>query len=54
LFVDLRTITLVVAILFKSRKRLAAENALLRYQLNVALRRAPPRLRLQGIDRALW
>jgi hypothetical protein len=49
----LHTIVVLVANLFKSRRRLEAENVLLRHQLNVALRRAPARLRLQGIDRAL-
>jgi hypothetical protein len=39
--------------LFKSRRRLKAENLLLRHQLNVALRRAPARLRLHGGDRAV-
>jgi len=39
--------------LFKSRCRLEAENLFLRHQLSVALRRAPPRLRLRGGDRAL-
>ena len=39
--------------LFKSRHRLEVENLFLRHQLNIALRRAPPRLRLRGIDRAL-
>ena len=38
---------------FKSRIRLEAENLFLRHQLNIALRRAPPRLRLSGSDRAL-
>src|SRR5262249_27097697 len=42
-----------VADLFKSRRRLKAENLFLRHQLNVALRRAPLRLRLHGSDRAL-
>ena len=37
---------------FKSRSRLEAESLFLRHQLNVALRRAPPRLRLHGSDRA--
>ena len=37
--------------IFKSRRRLEAENLFLRYQLNIALRRAPPRLRLLGSDR---
>ena len=39
--------------LFKSRRRLEAENLLLRHQLNVALRDAPRRLRLRGVDRAV-
>jgi len=38
---------------FKSRGRLEAENLFLRHQLSIALRRAPPRLRLRGSDRAL-
>jgi len=42
--------------LFKSRRRLEAENLFLRHQLSIALRRAPPRLRLSGRDWAmlLW
>ena len=39
--------------LFKSRSRLEAENLFLRHQLNIALRRAPPRVRLHGSDRTL-
>jgi hypothetical protein len=39
--------------LFKSRRRLQAENLFLRHQLNIALRRASPRLRLHAADRAL-
>ena len=39
--------------LFKSRRRLEAENLFLRHQLNIPLRRAPPHLRLCGCDRAL-
>ena len=39
--------------LFKSRGRLEAENLFLRHQLSIAMRRAPPRLRLGGCDRAL-
>ena len=42
-----------VADLFKSRTRLEAENLFLRYQLNLALRQKPPRVRLRGSDRAL-
>jgi hypothetical protein len=43
----------VLADLFKSRSRLEAENMLLRHQLNLALRRRSPRLRVQGNDRVL-
>jgi len=42
-----------VANLFKSRRRLEVENVFLRHQLNIALRRRLPRLRLRGSDRAL-
>jgi hypothetical protein len=42
-----------VADLFKSRRRLEAENLFLRQQLNIALRRAPKRFQLRGSDRAL-
>lgn len=49
----LHALAIAVANLFKSRRRLEAENVLLRHQLNVALREAPARLRLSGIDRAL-
>ena len=42
-----------VANLFKSRRRLEAENLFLRHQLNIVLRRAPQRPRLRGSDRAL-
>jgi hypothetical protein len=44
---------LFAADLFKSRRRLQAENLFLRHQLNTALRRAPPWPRLRGVDRAL-
>src|SRR5262249_20396483 len=40
--------------LFKSRRRLEAENLCLRHQLSIAPRRAPPRLRLSGCDRAMF
>jgi hypothetical protein len=43
---------MVVADLVKSRARLEAEILLLRHQLNLALRHAPPRVRLRGGDRA--
>jgi transposase InsO family protein len=49
----LHLLEVFVAGLFKSRRRLVAENLFLRHQLNIALRRAPPRLRLYGSDRAL-
>jgi hypothetical protein len=39
--------------LFKSRRRLEAENLFLRHQLTIALRRAPPGAQLRGADRAL-
>lgn len=39
---------------FKSRSRLGAENAVLRQQLLVALRRAPARLRLRPADRLIF
>jgi hypothetical protein len=42
-----------VANLFKSRRRLEAENLFLRHQLNIALRRRLPRLWLRDSDRAL-
>jgi len=46
-------LVMFVADIFKSRRRLEAENLFLRHQLNIALRRAAPRLRLRGGDRAL-
>src|SRR5450756_416093 len=53
MFVILHALGMFVADLFKSRSRLEAENLFLRHQLNIALRRALPRLRLHGSDRAL-
>ena len=53
MFVILHGLGMLVAVMFKSRRRLEAENLFLRHQLNIALRRAPPRLRLHGSDRAL-
>jgi hypothetical protein len=44
----LRSLGMFVADLFKSRCRLEAENLFLRHQLSIALRRAPPRLRLRA------
>jgi transposase InsO family protein len=49
----LHSLGMFVADLFKSPCRLEAENLFLRHQLSIALRRAPPRLRLRGGDRAL-
>jgi len=49
----LHALGMFVADLFKARCRLEAENLFLRHQLNIALRRAPLRLRLRGSDRAL-
>jgi hypothetical protein len=53
MFAILHALGMFVADLLKSRSRLAAENLLLRHQLAVAMRQAPPRLRLRGSDRAL-
>ena len=44
----LHLLMMFVADTFKSRRRLEAENLFLRHQLNIALRQAPPRLRLYG------
>jgi hypothetical protein len=49
----LRACGMFILDLFKSRSRLHAENLFLRHQLNIALRRASPRLRLHAADRAL-
>ena len=49
----LHLLVIFVANIFKSRPRLEAENLFLRHQLNIASRRAPPRLRLYGSDRTL-
>jgi len=53
MFGALRTVVIVAVNFFKSRRRLEAENVLLRHQLNIALRRLPTRLRLNGMDRAI-
>jgi transposase InsO family protein len=50
----LHSLLIFVGDIFKSRRRLEAENLFLRHQLNIALRRAPHRLRLRGSDRALF
>src|SRR5437660_7108005 len=49
----LHSLGMFIVDLFKSRRRLEAENLFLRHQLSIALRRAPPRPRLRGADRAL-
>ena len=49
----LRLLTTFAANLFRSRRQLEVENLFLRHQLNIALRRAPRRLRLRGSDRAV-
>ena len=53
MFAILHAFGMIVVDLFKSRCRLEAENLFLRHQLNIALRQAPPRLRLRGSDRTL-
>jgi hypothetical protein len=53
MFAILHALGIFVADLFTSRSRLESENLLLRHQLGIALRQAPPRLRLRGSDRAL-
>jgi hypothetical protein len=53
MFALLHSLAMFVIDFFKSPRRLEAENLFLRHQLNISLRRAPPRLRLRGSDRAL-
>jgi hypothetical protein len=53
MFAILHVLWIFVVDIFKSRRRLEAENLFLCHQLNIALRRAPARLRLYGSDRAL-
>ena len=45
MFVILHELGMFAADMFKSRRRLKAENLFLRHQLNIALRRAPRRVR---------
>jgi len=52
MFAILHALGIFVADLFKSRSRLKAENLFLRHQLNIALRHAPLRPRLNGSNRA--
>ena len=49
----LHSLGMFIIDLFKSRRRLEAENLFLRHQLSIALRHAPPRPRLRVSDRAL-
>jgi transposase InsO family protein len=49
----LHSLGMFVVDLFRSRCQLESENLFLRHQLSIALRRAPPRCRLLGSDRAL-
>src|SRR5882724_6043129 len=53
MFALLHSLAMFVIDIFKSPRRLEVENLFLRHQLNIALRRAPPRLRLRGSDRTL-
>jgi transposase InsO family protein len=53
MFAILHSLGMFLADLFKSRRRLEVENLLLRHQLSIALRQAPARLHLRGIDRAI-
>src|SRR5262245_24920889 len=53
MFALLHSLAMFVIDFFKSPRRLEVENLFLRHQLSIALRRAPPRLRLRGSDRAL-
>src|SRR5262245_27785355 len=53
MLVILQSLGMFIIDLFKSRRRLEAENLFLRHQLSIALRRAPRRLRLRGSDRTL-
>jgi hypothetical protein len=53
MFAILYSLAMFVIDFFKSPLRLEAENLFLRHQLSIALRRAPPRLRLRGCDWAL-
>src|SRR6266480_1348910 len=53
MFALLHSLAMFVIDFFKSARRLEAENLFLRHQLSIALRRAPPRPRLRGSDRAV-
>jgi hypothetical protein len=53
MFAIIHLLATFIADLFKPPRRLEVENLFLRHQLNVALRRAPRRVRLRAGDRAL-
>src|SRR5262249_14018217 len=53
MFALLHSLAMFIIDFFKSPRRLKAENLFVRHQLSIALRRAPPRLRLSGSDPAL-
>src|SRR5437870_12128201 len=53
MFAIIHLLATFIADLFESPRRLEVENLFLRHQLNVALRRAPQRVRLRAGDRAL-
>src|SRR5262249_54552733 len=53
MFAIIYLIATFIADLFKPPRRLEVENLFLRHQLNIALRRAPQRVRLRAGDRAL-
>src|SRR5262245_37866185 len=53
MFALLHSLAMVFADFLKPPRRLEVENLFLRHQLSIALRRAPPRLRLRRGDRAL-
>jgi hypothetical protein len=48
MFAILHSLAMFVVDWFKPQRRLEAENLFLRHQLSIALRCAPPRLRLRG------
>src|SRR5256885_16786454 len=53
MFALLQSLALFFVDFCKPRRRLEVENLFLPHQLSIALRHAPPRLRLRGSDRVL-
>ena len=53
MFSGLHAVAIVITNLFKSHRRLEAENILLRHQLNIAMRQRPARPRLRSTDKAI-